>query len=115
MELTLGYIVVITELIILYFAVFKNSHLAKLSSYVLFGALLLLSFISYTQGVFGQYIPLDSIASLATSIVIYGEIVLLLVLALTRLKKSSNKYMKFSLWFIIIVKILVLVFSFISL
>ena len=49
---------------------------------------------------------LDSIYGTLNTFTIYGEIVLLVILVLTRLKKASNKYFKIALIFLIIVKVI---------
>jgi heme A synthase len=111
-------LIVLSSLYILYYAYFKKSELGKLSVYVIFASLLLQEFLGYASTVSLFDFSTTLIGQIQT-FVIYGEIVLLILLAVTRLKKSSNKYLKISLIVLIVLKTLLvlgvlLIYFFIS-
>ncbi len=97
-------LIVIASLVVLYFAYFKKMELGKLSIYVIFASMLL-------QALVGSLIQIQlfdfmkQVLGNITTFVVYGEIILLLILVLTRLKSSSNKYLKISLIFLIVIKV----------
>lgn len=98
-------VIVLSSLYILYYAYFKKSELGKLSVYVIFASLLLQEFLGYASTVSLFDFSTTLIGQIQT-FVIYGEIVLLILLAVTRLKKSSNRYLKISLIVLIVLKVL---------
>lgn len=105
MNYVIDLLIIIASLVVLYFAYFKKFELAKLSVYVIFASMLLQELISSLI----QIQVFDFMKSILSSInpfVIYGEIILLVILLLTRIKKSTNKYLKISIGFLIIIKIL---------
>jgi hypothetical protein len=99
-------IIVICSLYILYHAYAKKSELGKLAVYVIFASLLLQEFFGYVETLSFLDIT-SSIVGLLTTIVIYGEIVLLILLAVTRLQKSSKRYLKIAFIVLIVLKILI--------
>lgn len=103
MNFILDFFIVLASLVVLYFAYFKKSELGKLSIYVIFASMLLQSLFSSMMTV-SFFDFLDKIYGTLGTFVIYGEIILLVLLVLTRLKKASNKYFKISLIFLIVVK-----------
>lgn len=105
MDYVLNLLIVVASLVVLYFAYFKKLQLGKLSVYVIFASMLLQELISLLV----QIQVLDFMKHILNSInpfVVYGEIILLVILFVSRMKKSTNKYLKISLIFLIVVKVL---------
>jgi len=101
-------LIVVASLTVLYFAYVKKSELGKLSTYVIFASLLLQEFIGYTlQTSFLDFT--DQILSTVSTFVIYGEIILLIILVISRLKEKSNKYFRIALYTLIVLKIFMVV------
>ncbi len=99
-------LIVSASIVILYFAYVKKNELGKLSVYVIFASLLLQEFIGYNRQVtFLDFI--NQLLGTLSTFVIYGEIILLVLLVVTRLKKKSNKYFKIAILGLVILKILV--------
>lgn len=97
-------VIVMCSIYILYYAYFKKSELGKLSVYVIFASLLLQEFLGYAATL-SLFDFMKDIINQISTFVVYGEIILLILLAATRLKKSSHKYIKISLLVIIALKI----------
>jgi len=99
-------LIVSASIVILYFAYVKKSELGKLSVYVIFASLLLQEFIGYTRQVtFLDFI--NQLLGTLSTFVIYGEIILLVLLVVTRLKKKSNKNFKIAILGLVALKTLV--------
>lgn len=105
MDFVINLLVVLASLVILFYAYFKKSELGKYSVYVIFGSMLLQELLQVliTLSLFDF---LRDIFSTVTTFVVYGEIILLVILVIARLRKSSNKYFKIALIFLIVLKIL---------
>jgi len=99
-------LIVSASIVILYFAYVKKNELGKLSVYVIFASLLLQEFIGYNRQVTFLDFVNQLLGSLST-FVIYGEIILLVFLVVTRLKKKSNKFFKIAILGLVVLKILV--------
>ncbi len=98
-------VIVLCSLYVLYYAYFKKSELGKLSVYVIFASLLLQEFFGYAATL-SLFDFMKSIMGQLSTFVVYGEIILLVLLVVARLRKSSNKYIKISLITLIILKVL---------
>lgn len=98
-------IIVSASLTILYFAYVKKSELGKLSTYVIFASLLLQEFFGYCRQVTFLDFANQLLGSLST-FVVYGEIILLILLVVTRLKEKSNRYFKIALIVLIVLKVI---------
>ena len=105
MQFVIDLLVVLATLMILFYAYFKKSELAKLSVYVIFASILLRELLGLLNTV-AIFDFISSIYNSITTFVVYGEIILLLILVISRLKKASNKYFKISLIFLIVLKII---------
>lgn len=104
MVFVINLLIVIASLVVLYFAYFKKNELGKLSVYVIFASILLQELLSTLQSI-QLFDFMKQILGSITPFVVYGEIILLVILFLSRMKKSTNKYLKTSLVFLIVVKI----------
>lgn len=104
MEFVLDLLIVVASLVVLYFAYVKKSELGKLSVYVIFASLLLQEFFQAVGSIQIFDFMRDVVSSLSM-FVVYGEVVLLAVLLVSRWKKASNKYLKYSLIFLLVVKL----------
>ena len=99
-------LIVSASIVILYFAYVKKNELGKLTVYVIFASLLLQEFIGYNRQVtFLDFI--DQLLGSISTFVIYGEIVLLVILVVTRLRKNSNRYFRIAILGLVVLKILV--------
>ncbi|AIO19364.1 hypothetical protein KQ51_01488 [Candidatus Izimaplasma bacterium HR1] len=105
MNFVINLLVVLTSLVILFYAFFKKSELGKYSVYVIFGSMLLQELLSVLTTL-ALFDFLRDILGTVTTFVVYGEIILLIFLVITRLRKSSNKYFKIALVFLIVLKVL---------
>lgn len=105
MDFIISILIVIASLTLLYFAVFKNSKLSKLSVFVIFGSILLQELLSILAKI-DIFDFLSSILSTISTFIIYGEVILLIVLLVMKLKESTNKYMRISLIILIVLKLI---------
>lgn len=97
--------IVTASIVILYFAYVKKSELGKLSVYVIFASLLLQEFIGYCRQVtFLDFV--NQLLGTLSTFVVYGEIILLLILVMTRLKEKSNRNFKIAILGLVVLKIL---------
>lgn len=104
MDYIVNVLVVVASLVVLFFAYFKKSELGKLSVFVIFSALLLQSLI----GILVDWALFDFIVDFLNSlstIVVYAELVLLIILLVTRYKKA-NKALNISLLVLIILQLI---------
>jgi hypothetical protein len=99
-------IIVVTSLIILYFAYVKNSNLGRLSIFVIFGSLLLQEFLGILQTLDFLSV-LSSLFGTISTFIVYAEIILLVVLFLGKIKEKSNQVFKASLLILVVLKILI--------
>jgi len=98
-------LIVVASIVILYFAYVKKSELGKLSVYVIFASLLLQEFIGYCQQVsFLDFV--NQILGTLSTFVVYGEIILLIILVITRLKEKSNRNFKIAILGLVVLKLL---------
>lgn len=107
MDYFINSFVVIASIVVLFFAFFKKSELGKLSIYVIFASMLL-------QELFGIMVDwslFSFITNFLNSIlpfIIYGEIILLIVLLVSRLK-NCKKELKIALIALIVLKIIAVI------
>lgn len=105
MGLVINLLVVLATLFILFYAYFKKSTLGRYSVYVIFASILLQELFGILN-TFDIFDFLNSIYSTITTFVIYGEIILLVILAIRGFTKGANKYFKISIVFLIVLKVL---------
>lgn len=107
MDYFINSFVVIASIVVLFFAFFKKSELGKLSIYVVFASMLLQELIgimldwslfNFTTDILNSILPF----------VIYGEIILLIVLLVSKLK-TTKKELKIAIIVLVVLKIIAVV------
>lgn len=102
MDYVINSFVVIASTVVLYFAFFKKSELGKLSVYVIFASILLQQLIGIMFD-WSLFNFIDDVLSFLQTFVVYAEVILLIVLLLTKLK-TCKKELKIALIVLIVLK-----------
>lgn len=97
-------IIVVTSGIVLYIAASKNTKAARLSVFVLFGALVLSQFLAILID-WSLFDFMKSIVSSLQPFVIYGEVILLVIILITNFDKM-NRILKPTLIILAVIKVL---------